>query len=57
MVTIVKHGSSNALLQKILLKIKTQSPKKVLNAKKFCGVLKLQESPMQIQNRLRNEWQ
>lgn len=57
MVTIVKHGSSNSLLQKILQKMRNQASGKKLDAKKFCGSIKLKNDPLQIQRTLRDEWQ
>ena len=30
---------------------------KVVDTKKFCGILKLKEDPLAIQKKLRDEWQ
>lgn len=38
------------------LTLKTQKSKKGINLDEFCGILKLKESPVQIQKKMRNEW-
>ena len=53
MVLVIKHGTTAKKLSKLLKKMKT---KKGLDTKKYSGVLKLKEDPMQIQKQLRNEW-
>jgi hypothetical protein len=53
MVTVIKNGSSKAAIKRLLEKLKIE---KGFDAKKFSGVIKLKESPLEIQNRIRNEW-
>lgn len=54
MVTIIKKGTGKKDLQKILENIK---PRKKFDAKKFSGILKLDEDPLIIQQKLRDEWE
>jgi hypothetical protein len=53
MVTILKKGTKRIDLDKALEKIETS---KKLDAKRFSGVIKLEEDPLSIQKRLRDEW-
>jgi len=53
MVTVIKKGTNKKDLEKALANLST--PKK-LNARKYQGVIKLDEDPLQVQKRLRNEW-
>lgn len=53
MVTIIKKGTSKKELEIALANLST--PKK-LNAHKYLGIVKLDEDPIQTQQRLRNEW-
>ncbi|MBK8549788.1 MAG: hypothetical protein IPL53_01505 [Ignavibacteria bacterium] len=55
MVVVIKKRSKKKDLEK-LLNSNLAKPRKVLDAKKFCGVIKLKEDPVKIQRRLRNEW-
>ena len=54
MVKIIKKGASKKEMEKILSDIKST---KKFDAYKHCGVLKLTEDPLEIQKRLRNEWE
>ncbi|MFC5282205.1 hypothetical protein [Pedobacter alpinus] len=53
MVTIIK---SNSKVKDIEKSINKTEPSKKLDAKKFSGILKIDEDALQIQKRLRNEW-
>lgn len=53
MVTIIKKGISKKLLLERIRKIKS---KRKFNALKYCGVIKLNGNPLEIQISLRNEW-
>jgi hypothetical protein len=53
MVTVIKKSASKLAINQLLGKL---LPKKGLNAKKYCGVLKLKSNPLTIQQKLRNEW-
>ncbi|MEO5909848.1 MAG: hypothetical protein ABIP95_03125 [Pelobium sp.] len=54
MTTIIKSGTKQTELEKILKK--TDSLKK-FDAKKFSGIINIAEKPLDIQTKLRNEWE
>lgn len=54
MVTVVKKGASIATIEKQLKKFKS---KKALKASKHNGVIHLKESPIEIQKKMRDEWE
>jgi hypothetical protein len=56
MVTIIKKSAKKSEIDKILKTTKKQRPKKSLNASKYCGILKIDDDPVQTQKKLRNEW-
>lgn len=56
MVLVIKRGASKEEIEALKKKIASAQVKKGVNTKKYCGVLKLDEDPMAIQNRLRDEW-
>jgi len=56
MVTIIKKGDSKAHIRKALEKIQ-EPPNKGFNAKKYSGILKLNKDPLEIQRRMRDEWE
>ncbi len=53
MVTIIKKGQSKKAIEKLLI---NQKSGKKFDAKKHSGALKLKESPLLIQKKLRDEW-
>ncbi|WP_162923680.1 hypothetical protein [Arachidicoccus soli] len=56
MVLVLKKGASRKdidLLRKKLSKL----PTKGVDTKKYCGVIKLKEDPLAIQQKMRNEWE
>jgi len=53
MVIVIQQGTSKEKLELLLKKFKT---KKGENTKKYCGVIKLKESPLLIQKQLRDDW-
>jgi hypothetical protein len=57
MVLILKKGASKKEMEQINRKLSRMSSRKKLDAKKYCGVIKLKEDPLLIQKRLRNEWE
>jgi hypothetical protein len=54
MVTIIKKGTSKTSIKHLVDKIQVR---KGIDAQKYCGVIKLKESPVDIQKKLRNEWE
>jgi len=55
MTVVIKRSlnTNKASIEKLLGKINKTGK---LNAFKYCGVLKLNESPIQIQKKMRDEW-
>lgn len=57
MITILKPGSTQLLISELWEKFNAKKKGKGIEARKFCGVLKLEEDPLAMQKRLRNEWE
>ena len=55
MVTTIKKGTSPEKI-KLALKKRTVKSKRP-DLKKYCGSISLEEDPMEIQKKLRNEWE
>ena len=55
MVTIIKKGYSLSKIRKALKN--TEKNKKLFDASKYCGVIKINEDALKIQKKLRDEWQ
>ena len=55
MVTIIKQSVKKKDLNKLLKSYNTKRPRKLLDAKKYYGIIKLDDDPVKIQSRLRNE--
>ena len=53
MVIVIKKGASRKEIEKVLAKMVT---KKGFDALKHSGVIKLEDSPIEIQKKLRDEW-
>jgi hypothetical protein len=53
MKTIIKKTDT---IQEINKKLDAIKNKRGFDAFKFCGVLKLEKTPLQIQKEMRNEW-
>lgn len=53
MTKIIRQNISKEAIQAIMKGLK---PYRKFNAKKYCGVIKLPQTPMEIQQSLRNEW-
>jgi hypothetical protein len=54
MVLVLKKGADKKEMEAISEKLR--SPKGV-DTKKYCGTIKLQEDPLTIQKKMRDEWQ
>ncbi|WP_423146670.1 hypothetical protein [Rubrolithibacter danxiaensis] len=54
MVTILKKGTRKEDIEKTLSNLKGR---KKFDAYKYCGAIRLKESPLEIQKAMRNEWQ
>ncbi len=57
MVLVLKKGASKKEMELINKKLRLLPARKKLDAKKYCGVIKLSEDPLAIQKRLRDEWE
>jgi len=53
-VIVLRTDEKKRMAKKIVNKLK---PKKGIDAKKYCGKIKLPMDPLNYQNKLRNEWQ
>jgi len=56
MVTVIKSGANKQMIAKRLETLYS-APKKGFDASKYCGILKIEEDPLTIQKRLRDEWE
>lgn len=54
MVTVIKKGADKEEIEKALSNMKG---KKKFDAYKYCGAIKLNEDPLEIQKRMRDEWE
>ncbi len=57
MVLVLNKGASKKDIALINKKLSNMPIRKKLDAKKYCGVIKLKEDPLIIQKRLRDEWE
>jgi hypothetical protein len=57
MVLVLKKGASKKEIEKINKQLSQIPSRKKLDAKKYCGVIKLKEDPLAIQKKLRDEWE
>jgi hypothetical protein len=57
MVTILKYGSKKEAIKRLLDRLNQQTESYGIDAYKYCGVIKLEVDPMDIQSKLRDEWQ
>ena len=51
----VKKGEKKAIIQRKLDQL--DYSEKGLNAKQYCGKIKLQEDPLEYQKKMRDEWE
>ena len=56
MVTILKSGACKRAIKSVLKKLQVRSPKKGLDAYKYCGTVKFKEGGLTLQKRWRDEW-
>ncbi len=56
MLATLKYGSDLKTMNEILKKISLLKASKGVDAKKYCGIIQLSESPITIQKRMRDEW-
>jgi hypothetical protein len=53
MVAVIKKGASEKAIGELLSKLLDI---KGLNAFKYCGILEIQEEPLEIQKKMRDDW-
>lgn len=54
MVTVIKKGMHEKEIRSLLARHKRKN-KKSINLQKYCGVIKLKEDPLKLQQKLRDE--
>lgn len=57
MVLVLKKGATKDEIAELEKKLYSEKSSVGFNAKKYNGVLKLEEDPMVIQKKLRDEWE
>ncbi|MCF8449717.1 MAG: hypothetical protein K9G49_07575 [Taibaiella sp.] len=57
MVLVLNKGASKKEIDQLNKELLQLPSRKKLDAKKYCGVLKLKEDPLTIQKKLRDEWE
>lgn len=57
MVLVLKDGATKKEIEEIEKKLYKDKNKTGFNAKKFNGAVKLNEDPLKIQKRLRDDWE
>ena len=55
MVLVLKKGASKKDIEALRKKLERR-PSKGVDTKKYCGVIKLREDPLEIQKKMRDEW-
>ncbi len=56
MVTIIKRGSDKAIIKAIMKQDGKPKSRKKADISKFCGILHLNEDPLILQKKWRDEW-
>ena len=57
MVSVLKSGATRDNMNELLKKLEKRKRLKGVDAKKYCGVLKLKEDALELQKSLRDEWE
>ncbi len=57
MVTVLKQGATKQKILTIMKKILKEQKTKGIDAKKYCGILRLKEDALKLQKGMRNEWE
>lgn len=56
MITVIRQGSTQEIINELLVKLFAKRKSKGVDAFKFCGVIKLKEDALITQKKLRDEW-
>ena len=57
MVLVLRKGATKTEIDTLNKRLSQLPARKKLDAKKYCGVIKLREDPLAIQKKLRDEWE
>ena len=57
MITVIKQGSTQSIINELLIKLFEKKTTKGIDTKKYCGILKMKEDAVKIQKRMRDEWE
>ena len=57
MVLVLKKGASKKEIDSLLKKLVTPNNFTGLDARKYCGTIKLKQEPIAIQKQMRDEWE
>ena len=57
MVLVLRKGASKQEMKEIEAKLESLPQPKLIEAKKYCGTVRLKEDPLAIQKKLRDEWE
>lgn len=57
MVTVIQQGSNRKMIDRVLVILFKQKKNRGIDTQKYCGVLELKEDALEIQKRLRSEWE
>jgi hypothetical protein len=56
MITIIKKGENKQSIIRLLNELKQKSHNTGFDAYKYCGVIRFEKSPIEIQKSMRDEW-
>ncbi len=56
MIIILKQGSTQKLINELMEKLFKKKKARGIDVSKYCGVLKLEQDALTIQQELRDEW-
>lgn len=57
MTLTLKRGADKKTIRKLVKKLFSEKKKNKIDIQKYCGAISLKEDPMQIQKRMRDEWE
>lgn len=57
MTLVLKRGADKKTIREIVDKLFSAQKKNKMDIRKYCGTLRLKEDPMEIQKKLRDEWE
>lgn len=57
MIFVLKRGADEKAMYELIQKLKLWRKERKINILKYCGAIKLEEDPMEIQKQMRDEWE